>query len=43
MFEDRSGNLSQLQKYSSLLIINMIQAQHIKLSAKILVVSYESR
>ena len=41
--EDLSGNLSQLQKYSSLLIINTIQARHIKLSAKVLVLSYKNR
>ena len=41
-FEDLSGSLLQLQKYSSLLIINSKQTRHIKLSAKIRVLSYKN-
>ena len=42
-FEGLSGNLLQLQKHSSLLIINTIQARHIKPSAKIRVLPYKNR
>ena len=34
-FEDLSGNLSQLQKYSLLLTINIIQGSHEKAHAKL--------